>query len=204
MKRFFARSLILLMIIFLIMMATCAERGVDDVMLTARIKTRMAADGRISPTRVNVDTVNGAVTLRGEVPTQQEKDAAEQVARAVEGVASVGNQITVNPAVAGSGIPTGNEIKEQAERALGDVNQDVKREAGETFLLGKIKARLAAAGYGDVGVDVEQGVATLSGETASEKDRIAVEAIVEKVEGVTKVNNRLAVKGHSPAHTPSP
>ena len=121
MKSYIARGFALVTVIFSIFGAACTERRVDDAMLTARIKTLMTADGRISPTRVNVDTLNGEVTLKGEVPTQEEKDAAEEVARKVEGVTNVSNQITVNPATAGSGIPSGNEMKQQAEKAVSDV-----------------------------------------------------------------------------------
>jgi osmotically-inducible protein OsmY len=203
MKGYFARGVALLMIILSTLIAACTERQVDDAMLTARIKARMTADGRVSPSRVDVDTLNGAVTLRGEVPTQEEKDAAAQVARNVEGVRSVSDQIIVNPAVAGTGIPSGVEIKQKAEKAASDVGQGVKKEAEDTFLLGEIKARLAAAGYGDVAVDVERGVVTLKGEASSDKDRIAVEAIVEKIKGVEKVDNQLVVKRQAPTPTPT-
>lgn len=90
-----------------------------------------------------------------------------------------------------------NEMKRQAEKAVGDVEQEVKEEVGEAFLLGKIRAWLAAAGYGDLAVEVEQGVVTLKGEAPNEKDRIAVEAIVEKMEGVKRVNNQVTVPGKS-------
>lgn len=175
----------------------------DDAMLTARIKARMTADGRVSPSRVDVDTLNGDVTLRGEVPTQEEKDAAAQVARNVEGVRSVSDQIIVNPAVAGTGIPSGVEIKQKAEKAANEVGQGVKKGAEDAFLLGEIKARLTAAGYGDVAVGVERGVVTLKGEASSDKDRIAVEAIVEKIKGVEKVENQLVVKRQAPTPTPA-
>ena len=203
MKGYFARVVALLMIIFSIMIAACTERQVDDAMLTARIKARMTADGRISPSRVDVDTLNGDVTLRGEVPTQEEKDAAQEVARKVEGVRGVSNQIIVNPAVAGTGIPSGQEMKRQAEKKVSEVEQGVKKEAEDAFLLGEIKARLAAAGYGDVTVSVDRGVVTLKGEASRDKDRIAVEAIVEKVNGVEKVDNQLTVKRQAPTPTPT-
>jgi osmotically-inducible protein OsmY len=196
------------MISFSVLVAACTERQVDDAMLTAKIKARMTADGRISPSRVGVDTLNGDVMLRGETPTQEEKDAAAEVARSVEGVRSVSNQIIVNPAVAGTGIPSGEEIKRQAEKAVSDVGQEVKKGAEDALLLGEIKARLGAAGYSDISVSVDQGVVTLKGEAPADKDRIAVEAIVEKIKGVEKVNNQLTVKGPSPAPTatvsPSP
>jgi osmotically-inducible protein OsmY len=204
MKSYIARGVALLMITFSISIAACTERQLNDAMLTARIKARMTADGRISPSRVDVDTLNGDVTLRGETPTQEEKDAAEEVARKVEGVRSVSNQIIVNPAVAGTGIPSGVEIKQQAEKAVSDVEQGVKKEAEDAFLLGEIKARLAAAGYGDVAVGVERGVVALKGEASKDKDRIAVEAIVEKVKGVEKVDNQLVVKRQAPTPTPTP
>src|SRR5262245_44679152 len=203
MKSYIARGLARLIVIFSIFGAACTERQVDDAILTARIKTRMTADGRISPTRVNVVTLNGDVTLKGEAPTQEEKDAAEEVARKVEGVRSVSNQVIVNPAVAGTGIPSGQEMKRQAEKAVSDVGQGVKKEAEDAFLLGEIKARLAAAGYGDVSVSVDRGVVTLKGEELKDKDRIAVEAIVEKVKGVEKVDNQLTVKRQAPTPTPT-
>jgi hyperosmotically inducible protein len=184
--------------------AACSERQVDDAMLTARIKARMTADGRISPSRVDVDTLNGDVTLSGETPTQEEKDAAEEVARKVEGVRSVSNRIIVNPAVAGTGIPSGEEIKRQAEKAVSDVGQGVKIGAENAFLLGEVKTRLAAAGFGGVAVSVDHGVVTLKGETSTEKDRIAVEAITEKVKGVEKVDNQLTVKKPTPTPTTTP
>jgi len=204
MKSYIVRGLSLMMVSLSFFGVACTEKRVDDALLTARIKTRMAADGRISPTRVNVDTLNGDVTLKGEVPTQDEKNAAEEVARKVEGVKSVSNQITVNPAAAGSGVPSGNEMKQQAEKAVGELGEEVKKGAGKAFLLGEIKTRLAAAGYSNIEVGADQGVVTLKGEAPSDKDRIAVEVIVEKIEGVLKVNNQVTVKGPSPTPPPTP
>jgi len=43
---------------------------------------------------------------------------------------------------------------------------------------------------------------TLKGEMSKDKDRIAVEAIVEKIKGVEKVDNQLVVKKLTP--TPDP
>src|SRR5215475_13722251 len=198
MKRYFARHLALLMIIFSMFGAACSERQMDDAMLTARIKTRMAVDGRVSPTRVTVDTLKGNVTLSGEVPTQEEKIAAEDVASKVEGVSGVSNQIIVNPAVAGTWIPSGAELKRKAETAVGNVGQGVRVGAENALLLGEVKTRLAAAGFGSVGVDVDRGVVTLKGETSNERDRIAAEAIAEKVNGVEKVDNQLTIKKPPP------
>jgi hyperosmotically inducible periplasmic protein len=204
MKSYFARRMTLLMIFFSTLFTACSERQVDDALLTARVKAEMTADGRISPSRVDVDTLNGNVTLSGETPTQEEKSAAEEVASKVQGVRGVSNQIVVNPAVAGTGIPSGDEMKQRAEKTVSNVEQGVKTEAQNAFLLGSVKARLAAAGYGGVGVSADRGVVTLRGETSSDKDRIAAEAIVEKIKGVRKVNNQLTVRKPAPPPAATP
>jgi hyperosmotically inducible protein len=198
MKSYFSRHPALLMIFFSMMFAACSERQMDDALLTARVKAQMTADGRISPSRVDVDTLHGNVTLSGETPTQEEKSAAEEVARKVDGVRGVSNQIIVNPAAAGTGIPSGDEMRRRAEKTVSNVSQGVRTEAENALLLGRVKARLAAAGYGGVSVGVDRGVVILKGETSSDKDRIAAEAIVEKIKGVQKVDNQLTIKKPAP------
>jgi hyperosmotically inducible protein len=44
---------------------------------------------------VNVDTVNGKVTLKGSVDSQVQADRAVQIARGTEGVKDVESQLTV-------------------------------------------------------------------------------------------------------------
>ncbi len=193
MKTRFERSLKFLLLAFSLILVGC-EKQVDDAMLTAKVKTQMTAEGRVSPTRVNVDTLNGVVTLKGVVPTQEEKDAAEQAARKVEGVVRVDNQLVVTPAAAGTGVPSGKEVAEKAKDAASNIAQEVKTEAGAVVLVSLIKTRLLAAGYPAIDVEVSRGEATLKGEVATDKDRIAVEAIVGKVKGVKRVNNQLVVK----------
>lgn len=194
MGKLLTRGLTLLLCACALLAPGCETQQVDDAALTAKVKARIIADGRVGATRVNVDSAGGVVTLRGEVPTEQEKQAADQVAKAVEGVRGVKNEITVNPAAAGAGVPSLNELKDKAREAARDVTQEARDVAGEAVLAGKIKARLAAAGFASVAVDLKGAEATLTGEVASEKERIAVEALLEKEPAVKKVNNQLTVK----------
>ena len=188
------RSLALMVCVLCLTSVACEKQDVDDAALTTKVKGKLVTDGRVSATRVSVETKEGVVTLKGEVPTQQEKDAAEQVAKTVEGVKSVRNEVTVNPATAGTGAPTLEEVKNKAKETAGEVAQEARGKMDEAFLLSKVKTRLVAAGYSNVSVDLKQGEATLTGEVTSDKDRIAAEAIAEKVDGVKKVNNKLTVK----------
>ena len=67
-----------------------------DSWLTTKVKSALAADvGLKTLTGINVDTTGSVVTLKGSVDTAANKSRAEQVARGVEGVSSVRNELTV-------------------------------------------------------------------------------------------------------------
>lgn len=63
-----------------------------------RIRTRVGEDPRTSDLpRLNVEVNDGVVDLRGEVHSEEEKQAVEEIASDTEGVAEVRNLLTVNP-----------------------------------------------------------------------------------------------------------
>ena len=67
-----------------------------DSWLTTKVKSALAADvGLKTLTGINVDTSGSVVTLKGSVDTAANKSRAEQVARGVEGVTSVKNELSV-------------------------------------------------------------------------------------------------------------
>ena len=74
--------------------------GTNDPGITTAVKSKLAADGRTSAMKIDVDTSNKIVTLKGTVQTEAEKAAAEQVAKNTDGVTSVVNNLTVAPAAA--------------------------------------------------------------------------------------------------------
>ena len=68
---------------------------VEDATITARVKSKLIADDDLKAREINVDTSNGTVTLRGNVATPEAKERATVLAREVQGVASVDNQLVV-------------------------------------------------------------------------------------------------------------
>jgi hyperosmotically inducible protein len=68
---------------------------VDDAMLTARVKARLIADPEINPFQIDVDTVDGTVTLNGMVDTDDQRAEAEKLASRTPGVTQVINVIRV-------------------------------------------------------------------------------------------------------------
>ena len=77
---------------------TSVEETSKDAATTARVKTALALSKSVSAFDINVDTRQGAVTLRGQVPSEEMKLVAERVAQGVEGVLSVENILTVTGA----------------------------------------------------------------------------------------------------------
>ncbi|HEY0552757.1 MAG TPA: BON domain-containing protein [Thermoanaerobaculia bacterium] len=78
-----------------------AKELLNDANITATVKTKLAGDPAINAIYVNVDTSHGQVTLSGKVALAEQKVEAEKVARKVEGVTSVVNQLVVTGTPAG-------------------------------------------------------------------------------------------------------
>ncbi|MDO8320530.1 BON domain-containing protein [Rhodoferax sp.] len=70
---------------------------VDDAGITTLIKARMAESKLVSASSISVETLNGTVMLSGFAKSLTEKSAAENIARGVNNVKSVKNEIAVRP-----------------------------------------------------------------------------------------------------------
>jgi osmotically-inducible protein OsmY len=68
---------------------------VDDAAITASVSAGLAKDPDLSAIKINVDTKGGAVSLKGPAPTAAAKARAEEIAKGVQGVTSVNNQLDV-------------------------------------------------------------------------------------------------------------
>jgi hyperosmotically inducible protein len=68
---------------------------VNDAVITTSVNAELAKDPGLSALRINVDTSNGAVALRGTAPDAAARDRATQLASSVKGVTRVDNQLTV-------------------------------------------------------------------------------------------------------------
>lgn len=72
-----------------------AGQYVDDVSITTKVKAELLDSGRVDGLDVNVDSLNGRVTLKGWASSDSEIRAASEIARSVDGVKSVDNQLMV-------------------------------------------------------------------------------------------------------------
>ena len=70
---------------------------VDDAGITTLVKSRMAESKLVAASSISVETLNGTVMLSGFAKNATEKAEAERIARGVNGVKSVKNEIAIRP-----------------------------------------------------------------------------------------------------------
>jgi len=72
----------------------------SDAVITTKVKAAFVADETLSALDIAVETNAGTVTLTGTVGSETETEQAARVARDVEGVKQVQNDLKVDPAKA--------------------------------------------------------------------------------------------------------
>jgi hyperosmotically inducible protein len=151
-----------------------AGEQIDDSAITGRVKTALASDPATSAFQIDVETFRGAVQLNGFVDSADMKSAATRVARSVEGVKSVENNLSVGP----------------ESRSAGTYVDD-------TIITAKVKSALAAdsdVAAHNVNVEVREGVVQLAGFVDSGEQKSKASEVTRRVAGVKDVDNKLEVK----------
>jgi len=153
--------------------AQTSSAGRYDQSITAKVSQQLASKSGFRDVQATVE--DGIVTLRGRVDLYQQKlDAAKKV-RKSQNVQGVRNLIAVN----GKNVPDA-ELAAQLDRKL----------------------YYDRMGYGNqfdhVTASVENGVATLNGETWTDVDRDSALALADQAPGVKDVVNNIKVAPPSP------
>ena len=148
--------------------------GVKDSWITSKTKMKLVADKRTKAREIKVETQGGVVTLRGKVASPDERAAAEEITKGVDGVKSVRNTLEIVP-----------EMKRKAADAKDDeITKSIRDRmaADEQFKSTTIRVR------------ADNGMVTLMGTvpTVKVKDRAA--ELARKTPGVRAVRNELQLK----------
>ena len=149
---------------------------VDDAALLTSVKSALAADPVTEAGEINVDVNRGVVKLAGFVDSSQEKQKAGEVARKVDGVQSVQNDISVK----------------KSNESTGEVIDD-------SILTAKVKAALIADSSTkahQINVETKGGVVQLSGFVDDAAAKSAATNVAKSVTGVKDVKNELSVKSY--------
>jgi hyperosmotically inducible periplasmic protein len=150
-----------------------AKTTMSDSWITSKTKIALFADERVKGTQVTVDTMKGGVVhLRGKVDSAEAKSAAGEIAKGIEGVKSVKNDLQV--------VAPGT--RQMVDAKDEDIDKAVKaRVARETQLK-------------SVDVRTDAGVVTLTGEVPSIVASARASEMARGVPGVKSVKNELTVR----------
>jgi len=143
------------------------KTNVSDSWITSKAKIALFADSRVPGTSVNVETQKGTVFLRGKVDSDAAKSAAEEIAKGIDGVKSVKNELQVVPA----------SEKKMVEAKDEDLTKQVKTRLQSDARLKKVDVR------------VDNGVVTLQGKVANIADSARASQLARGVPGVRAVKN---------------
>lgn len=127
--------------------ATAADEQPPDAWLTTKAKINILSAVGTAGTAVNVDTVDGRVTLHGTVASERAKKDAEKAARDIEGVAEVRNLLQiVKPSKAAQVEASDEQIQKQVEKRLAN---DDALEGSEIEVQSVNKGTVLLAGNAD-------------------------------------------------------
>ncbi|HEY2560980.1 MAG TPA: BON domain-containing protein [Caldimonas sp.] len=74
-----------------------AGEAIGDAAITGKVKTALIADPDVKAMKIDVDTKDHVVSLNGSADSQAHADKAVTIAKGVEGVKSVENNLAVKP-----------------------------------------------------------------------------------------------------------
>ncbi|HTP38806.1 MAG TPA: BON domain-containing protein [Steroidobacteraceae bacterium] len=147
--------------------------AVDDSVVTTRVKTALIGDKMTKAHQIAVDTRRGVVQLSGFVDSANERDEAVRVARKINGVREVQDNLKISPGA-----------------TVGEVIDD-------STITAKVKVALAAdpitKAY-QINVDTKDGVVLLSGFVDNGDEQRQATVVAQGVHGVKRVDNQTDIK----------
>jgi hyperosmotically inducible protein len=75
------------------------QESTQDAASTSRVRTALLLSKQVSPFDIQVQTIQGEVTLEGQVPSEQVKTVAGAIAQDTSGVKKLHNNLSVNPSI---------------------------------------------------------------------------------------------------------
>ncbi|CAG8869015.1 hypothetical protein PS627_03333 [Pseudomonas fluorescens] len=154
--------------------------GVQDARREGALQTALTLNRVLNALRIEVQVQDQMARLSGEVENQVERDLAERVALATQGIEQVDNQLQVNPELVEQPL----ELRAYAQRL-------------EDATLGAvIRSRLLWSRItheAPIEVESREGVVTLRGKVASPEAKELAGVLARSTEGVYLVNNLVSM-----------
>ncbi|WP_150306165.1 BON domain-containing protein [Pseudomonas saliphila] len=158
------------------------SRQLDDARAEGSVSTAIATNRNLSPFSIDVEVEGDTAVLTGDVESNVEKDLAEQIAKDIEGIEKVDNQLRVG---------TEGDRSKAGERTLAERMSDSTTTA---TIKSKLLWNNSTEGL-NIHVDTQDGLVILTGETDSAASKELAERLAEDTDGVREVRNELQVTG---------
>ena len=164
----------------------------DDPRITSGIQAKYFLDDKIKRRRIDVDSSNGIVTLRGEVGSDDERAQALLLARTTEGVQRVEDNLTVVIEQQGDAPTLPASTAAPSATVQGTAPPKVDDAAVTTRLMTKLSSERLVKGA-NIQVTAKNGVLLLEGTVPSRAAKQRALTLAQETEGVTQVVDRIRV-----------
>jgi len=155
------------------------KESTQDAATTSRVRTALLLSKHVSPFDIKVETIQGEVTLEGQVPSEQVKTVAGAIAQDTSSVKQVHNNLGVNPAI---------ERNPDREH-LGERVADLEIQTLVTDALSK-NADLAEK---HITTEVKNRTVALNGTVQTTTQKYTAEQIAWQIPGVQGLKDNLSV-----------
>ena len=157
-----------------------------DAWITGKVETAFVLNAHMNPFAITTDVNDGVVHLTGMVKDGIDRDLAGEVARGVDGVVSVKNDLKIDEKAA-------NEAAERAHKAD---HRDFGSWVSDATMTARVKSRLIGNNNVHalkIDVDTRDHIVTLSGRVTSQSEKALAEQIARNTGEVKMVHNNLVV-----------
>lgn len=167
-------SISIFMVIFgLLSNAASAKECADDAFITTEIKTKMAKDPLLSDTKLQVETNQGMVFLKGKVNSSAEAHAAIELAAGTKGVMDVDASRCI---IEGGGHPIRDTV----------ITAKIKGVFAREKVFGKKPITVST-----VHVETTDGIVYLTGKVKTKAQKKTVEKLANSIKGVRLVKSNI-------------
>jgi osmotically-inducible protein OsmY len=170
------------------LLATAAGDPPSDLWARASLTTTYTLNRHLNPFEIEAEVNDGVATLRGTVESAVERDLAEELARGIDGITEVNNELMID-----ADVPSmhASQAGEGTERSF-------SRKVEDANLTAKVKSQLlwnrTTSGLA-INVDTRNSKVTLSGNVDSQAEAELAEQIALNTHEVSSVDNQLTVGG---------
>ena len=171
---------------------------VEDATITASVKSKLLWNDHTDGLEIDVDTVDGRVTLTGTADTAEAKQIATRLARNTDGVVGVDNKLTLDTNRAGEekiGQADEADDDDADDKVVaatdGDPDTAPSADVTDGWITTKVKSTLLLSRWvdgTDIDVDTKDGAVTLTGVAESQAEHDLAIELARDIKGVKSVD----------------